>query len=160
MLALLIISILFYSAWFTTLIFIFGPWWGGGRITTPDDYGPDIYICWPVYTIPTLLIHQLIELILLRCCKRYHVTTGRIFHAIWILHGVASLITTSIAAVGIPYFRRSGTEPGLLLCSFVLLFNAITLLVHGRTFYVYKDFTLSASSDEEAALKSEENLMS
>ena len=53
--ALLVASILVYAAWSTSLFFYFlGPW---------GMYGLDLYICWPTFTIPALVAHQLIELI-------------------------------------------------------------------------------------------------
>ena len=145
--ALLIASILVYAAWSTSLFFYFlGPW---------GMYGLDLYICWPTFTIPALVAHQLIELILLKGCGRYHIKTGRGFHATWTLHGAAALITTSMSAAGIvdPY----ADDPGFLLNIF-LICNAITLILNGRIFYLYKDFTLPDSSDEEAPLQTENNL--
>ena len=146
MLALMLTSILVYSAWSTALFFYYlGPW--GMR-------GLDLYICWPTFTIPVLVAHQLIELIVLKCCKRYHKKTGRGFHATWTLHGAAALITTSLSVAGVA--DQYAEDPGFLVYIF-LLCNAITLCLNGRIFYLYKDFTLADSTDEEAPLQAEDN---
>ena len=59
----------------------------------------------------------------------------------------------SAAGIVDPYAE----DPGFLLYIF-LICNAITLILNGRIFYLYKDFTLPDSSDEEAPLQTENNL--
>ena len=140
LLALMLTSILVYSAWSIALFcYYLGPL---------DMRG--LGLCWPTFTIPLIVAHQLIEIVLLKCCKRYHNKIGRGFHATWTLHGVAVLITTCLSVAGV--FETYAEDPGVLI-GISLLCNGITLYVNFRIFRLYKDFTLADSTDDEALLQ-------
>ena len=142
---LMIASILVHFGWSTTLfIFFFDAW------CSCDD----VFIYWPMFSLPFIVAHQIIEVSLLRCRFTYHEIAGRAFHATWVLHNTAALITTSMSLAGVTGDFDFSDDLGFLVY-ICLTFNILTLFLNTPIFYHYQFLTLPKTSDEEAPCQPE-----
>lgn len=87
MLKFLLGNLAVYVNWFIALL----NYW-----LDPPSNGVDLLLCWPIFTVPLIVIHFLVEIIALKVYRFYH--RSLIFQRIWLLICLHELV--AIETVG------------------------------------------------------------